>query len=159
MSDDDPDLFTEPPPPPPDNVVQFRRPGDADAPPPTPGPLDAIERAAPAKCSHARILLDEKLRRVTCRVCGETLDAIQCLINLATYREQLAQERRWIEAEKRRAQVRQQRAIARRMFAKQKVEAAVARANCQVCQGTGWAPRPGGGVSRCTCRQKGERLL
>jgi len=154
---DDVDLLDEPPAPPPDNVIQFRRPEDPDA--PTQGPPDVIAHAPPGPCAHARIVLDAKLRRVTCRTCGETLDALQCLVNLAAYGEQLARERRWIEQQKATAAARQQRAAARRMFAKQKAAAVVTRANCHGCGGTGWLPNPAGGVTRCPCRTAGERLL
>lgn len=35
------------------------------------------------RCQHRRTVVDEKLRRVTCHSCGETLDPVQVLIELA----------------------------------------------------------------------------
>lgn len=152
---DDRGLFDEPPPPPPDNVVQFRPRDEQPAEPPA-----VIERAPAGPCLHGRIVIDHTLRRVSCRSCGEVLDALQCLINLAGYREQLAAERQWILTQRAAIERRRQQAIARRTFAKQKAAAAVTRANCQACGGTGWVPLDtGAGVTRCTCRSNGERLL
>lgn len=158
---DDPDLFDDPPPPPPDNVIRFRPRDGQPSDPVDAGPEEVIERAPPGPCVHGRIVIDHTLRRVSCGWCGVVLDALQCLINLAAYRAQLARERQWIVTQKAELEKRRQRAIARRVFAKQKAEAVVTRANCQACGGTGWVPPGPGqsGVSRCTCRTTGERLL
>lgn len=62
-------------------------------------------------CGHKRIEVDEELRTVACRDCGQALDPIQCLLNVRSYMTQI-QHYAWriAEYERREAEKKARRA-------------------------------------------------
>lgn len=52
-------------------------------------------------CKHWEIQIDAELRIVKCKGCGETLDPIQCLLNIHSYVESIRRQFEFIQNYKR----------------------------------------------------------
>lgn len=148
-------LFSEPPP---DNVIEFKRRDQSDSADDVDG---ALARAPRAECRHQRRLIDAEQREVHCRECGQKLDPIWCLLNLADYHDAIERKLIEIRAHDHRMKERQARTIALKQ--RRVRRSGLPAAGC-VCGGTAWLTVSEEGkppaVKRCTCRATGApRLL
>jgi hypothetical protein len=148
-------LFNEPPP---DNIIEFKRRDPSDA---TTDVDGALARAPRAECRHRSRLIDAEQREVHCRDCGQKLDPVWCLLNLAEYHDALDRKLVEIRAHDQRMKERQARAITARQ---RRIRVSGLPVSGCACSGTGWMTVSEAGkppaVKRCTCRTTGApRLL
>jgi hypothetical protein len=115
-------------------------------------PLERLARAPQAECQHRPFVVDGKQRTVQCGTCGQWLDPVWCLIRLMERDEQVERRIACLRQLETAAKARQARAIARKQRMEQRRHLEAAADDCQDCDGTGWAPAAGGGVTRCRCR-------
>jgi hypothetical protein len=101
---------------------------------------------APPVCEHSGFVVNAEEREVRCSSCGVILDPIGTLVRLEEMVAEFERQRDHLAHQQAAQRERQEFAIRQKM----KKQLQAARAHCELCGGSGWAPAQNG-VVRCPC--------
>lgn len=103
-------------------------------------------------CRHIAIKVNRAEREVRCASCGAVLDPIAQLADLERLTADFERRLQALDAREADQRRRQAFAIEQKQKTQRRRQLREARANCELCGGSGWAPGRGG-VVPCACRR------